>query len=362
MVIVTKLSVIIPCFNEEKTIDEIVRRVEAAALPAGWEKEVILVDDFSTDETRNKISEYSQKHIVVLREKNGGKGAAVKSGLEKVTGDFVLIQDADLEYNPDDYQKLVGALNEKCSIVFGSRLRQENDYFSLVYLYGSEVLTHVFNLFFRSKFTDITTCYKLFPREVIPLLLLWPENDFVFDAVCLTYELNKFNPNIVEIPIRYSPRGREEGKKVNWRHGLKSLLLMMEIRAGKHWQLFKFLVTGGVALVVNISTLYLFTSVLGIHYLVSSICSFSVAVAVNFMLQKFWTFGHTEGNIYREATSFLVLQIIVNLFLNTALLYSLVEYLHIYYLLSQVVVSLVLAVVTFFIAKKYIFRPVMLQE
>lgn len=351
-----KLSIIIPCFNEEKTIDEIVRRVEAATLPAGWGKEIILVDDFSTDGTRNKISKYSKEHTIVLREKNGGKGAAVKSGLEKATGDFVLIQDADLEYNPDDYEELIGALNEKYSIVFGSRLRQENDYFSLVYLYGSELLTHVFNLFFGSKFTDITTCYKLFPRAVIPKLLSWKEDDFVFDAVCLTYELNKFDPNIAEVPIRYSPRRREEGKKVNWRHGLKSLLLMMEIRAGKYWQLLKFLVTGGTALVVNLTALYFFTSILGVHYLISSVCSFSLAVAVNFMLQKFWTFGTTMGNIYAEASFFLGLQIVVNSFINTTLLYFFVEYLHLYYLLSQVFASLILAVATFFVSKRYIFK------
>ncbi|MHB1118322.1 MAG: glycosyltransferase family 2 protein, partial [Minisyncoccota bacterium] len=225
-----KLSVVIPCFNEEKTIDEIVSRVEVSQLPNGWKKEIVLVDDFSIDGTRNKIVKYSPEHVVVLRKKNGGKGAAVKSGLEKATGDYILIQDADLEYNPDDYERLIGALSEKTPIVFGSRLRQENDYFNLVYLYGSKMLTHVFNLFFGCKFTDITTCYKLFPRQVVGNLLLWKENDFVFDAVCLTYELNKFNPNIVEVPIRYSPRGREEGKKVNWRHGVKSLMLMMEIR------------------------------------------------------------------------------------------------------------------------------------
>lgn len=351
-----KLSVVIPCFNEEKTIDEIISRVEASQLPEGWQKEVVLVDDFSTDGTRNKISKYLQKHVVVLRKENGGKGAAVKSGLEQATGDFILIQDADLEYNPDDYERLMGALSEKTPIVFGSRLRQENDYFSLVYLYGSELLTHIFNLFFGSKFTDITTCYKLFPRGVIPKLLSWKEDDFVFDAVCLTYELNKFNPNIIEVSIRYSPRGREAGKKVNWRHGLKSLLLMIEIRAGNYWQLFKFLVTGGIALIVNLITLYLLTSVMGIHYLFSAVCSFAVAVAVNFMLQKFWTFGHTRGNIYMEATSFMALQIAVNLFLNTALLYFLVEYLHIYYLLSQMVASLCLAVVTFLVTRRYIFK------
>lgn len=353
-----KLSVIIPCFNEEKTIEEILARVEKAFLPDGWQREIIIVDDFSTDGTRGKLEKYSHKHNIILREKNGGKGAALKSGLEKASGDFVLIQDADLEYDPNDYQRLIEALDEKHQVVFGSRLRQENDYFSLIYLYGSEMLTKVFNLFFGSQFTDITTCYKLFPREVIPSLLSWPENDFVFDAVYLTYELNKWNGEVVEVPINYSPRSREEGKKVNWRHGVKALLAMTEIRVGKYWQFLKFLITGGIALIVNLSFLYFFTSVVGVFYLLSSIFSFLLAVTVNFTIQKFWTFGGRRGNIYVEAPSFLALQIIVNLFLNTFLLYVFVEYLQIWYLFSQVVVSLCLAVITYFVTKKYIFKNV----
>lgn len=352
----SKLSIIIPCFNEENTIDQIIPLVEEAYLPAGWQREIIIVDDFSTDETRNKINKYSLKHTVILRTENGGKGAALKSGLEKATGDFVLIQDADLEYDPNDYQRLIGALDEKHSIVFGSRLRQENDYFSLVYLYGSEALTKVFNLFFGSQFTDITTCYKLFPREVIPALLSWPENDFVFDAVHLTYELNKGNREVVEVPISYHPRSREEGKKVNWRHGLRALLAMSEIKTGKYWQFLKFLITGGIALVVNILFLYFFTELFNIYYITSSILAFFVAVTINFALQKFWTFCSVRGNIYVEAPSFLALQVFVNLFLNTLLLYVFVEYLQIWYLISQVIVSLCLAVVTYLVSKRYIFK------
>jgi len=351
-----KLSIIIPCFNEEKTIEEILARVEAAFLPDGWQREIIIVDDFSIDGTRDKIKKYSDKYTIVLRDKNGGKGAALKSGLEKVSGDFILIQDADLEYDPNDYQRLIGALDEKHQVVFGSRLRQENDYFSLIYLYGSETLTKVFNLFFGSQFTDITTCYKLFPRGVIPALLSWPENDFVFDAVHLTYELNKWNGEVIEVPINYSPRSREEGKKVNWRHGLRALLAMSEIKTGKYWQFLKFIITGGIALVVNLLFLYFFTEILGVYYLASSVLAFFAAVTVNFSLQKFWTFGSTRGNIYIEAPSFLALQIFVNMFLNTLLLYVFVEYLQIWYLLSQVIVSLCLAVITYLVTKKYIFK------
>lgn len=351
----TKLSIIIPCFNEEKTIDQIIERVEAAYLPPNWQREIIIVDDFSSDETKVKINKYSQIHTIVLRTKNGGKGAALKSGLEIATGDFVLIQDADLEYDPSDYQRLVGALDEKNKIVFGSRLRKKNERYSFIYFYGSKFLTNVFNLFFGSNFTDITTCYKLFPRQAISRLLQWKEDGFVFDAVYLTYELFKFG-NVVEVPINYFPRSREEGKKVNWRHGLKALLAMIEVRAGKYWQFFKFSIVGGVALVVNVFFLYFFTSILGIYYLASSICAFFIAVVVNFTFQKFWTFGTKKGRIYMEAPSFLALQILVNLFLNTLLLYIFVDYLHIWYATSQIIISLGLAVITFFINKRFIFK------
>lgn len=352
----SKLSIIIPCFNEERTIDKIIPRVESAYLPPGWQKEIIIVDDFSTDGTRGKMSEYSTKHTVILRGKNEGKGAAVKSGLEKATGDFILIQDADLEYDPGDYQRLITALDKKHRIVFGSRLRQKNDYFNLAYLYGSRFLTEVFNLFFGSKITDMTTCYKLFPREVIPSLMTYSENDFVFDAVYLTYELNKFSGNIIEVPISYRPRSRSEGKKVNWRHGLESLLAMIKIRVGKFWQFFKFFVTGGVSFFVSICALYFFTDIMQVYYLTSSVAAFLLAVTVNFVLQKLWTFGETKGNIYMEVPSFLVLQVVVNLFLNITMLYLFVEYLHIWYLLSQAIISLGLAVVTFFVSKNYIFK------
>ena len=351
----TKLSIIIPCFNEERTIEEIVSRVERAPLPSGWEKEIVLVDDFSTDGTRGKIEKYFPKHIIILRRENGGKGAAVKNGLERATGDFIIIQDADLEYEPNDYQSIISSLDAKHPIVFGSRLRQKNKIFSLIYFYGSKTLTKIFNILFGSKFTDITSCYKLFPREVIPALLSWPENGFVFDAVYLTYELNKFSKDIIEVPINYLPRSRVEGKKVNWRHGVKALVAMVEIRTGKYWQFFKFLVTGCTALVVNLSFLYLFTEILKIHYLISSVFSFFLAVTVSFTLQKFWTFKSAKKNIYFEASSFLVMQIVVNLFLNTALLYIFVDYLHLWYILSQVLISLGLAVITFFTSKKYIF-------
>ena len=228
-----KLSLIIPCYNEERFIDQVIDKVEAVTLPPGWQKEIIIVDDCSTDGTRERLSKYQDKYLVVLRDKNGGKGSAVKTGLLKVSGDFVLIQDADLEYDPNDYRTLISALNEKRTTVFGSRLLKQNKCFNFIYLYGNRTMAMIFNILFGSHFTDITTCYKLFPRGAIPQLLNWKEDSFVYDAIYLTYELHKFSQNIAEVPISYSPRSRSEGKKVNWRNGAKALIAMIKIKLGK---------------------------------------------------------------------------------------------------------------------------------
>lgn len=365
-----KLSVIIPVFNEIRSIDEILRRVEAAVLPPQWQKEIIIVDDQSTDGTREKILSYTDGHRVILRDHNGGKGAALKTGLRETSGDFILIQDADLEYDPNDYHALLSALSREHSVIFGSRLRKnsvlKNEYYSLTYLYGSKLLTATFNLFFGSKINDMTTCYKLFPRTVIDRLLAWPEDDFVFDAVCLTYELQAFSSaGIIEVPIRYSPRSREDGKKVSWRHGVKCLVKMVRIFLTKrnlgdtferHGQFVKYLIAGSFVYAVHLSAFYFFTEVKGLHYLPSVAYAFFTAFSVSFFLQRFWTFaGSASERVHRQAWKYLLLQLI-NLFSNMSLMYLFVEHMRVRTLLSQVIISFGLAMITFYISKKHVFR------
>ena len=349
------LSIIIPCFNEEATVEEIVRRVETTPLPYTWSRELILVDDGSTDSTRAKLETFSSKHKVVLRQENGGKGAAIKDGLKAAQGEYVIIQDADLEYDPKEYSKLIEALS-RAPIVFGSRIATKNARYSFLYFYGSRALTILFNLLFRTKLTDITTCFKLFPSSCIPKLLSWPQDDFVYDAVYLTYELCK-SGKITEVPIQYAPRSREEGKKIKIRHGFICILAMLEVRAGRYAKFCKYVVVGGIAFLINVSALFLLTEYAGLYYVVSSALAFLAAFAANFLLQRIWTFSNrSRTHLRRHALQFFALQVISNLLLNAALLYLLVEYLHLWYILAQILVSLSMAVITFFVSQRFIFR------
>lgn len=225
-----KLSIIIPVYNERNTITTIIRAVEQSPLP-GIEKEIIVVDDCSVDGTRTVLKEFENRHRIVYHAHNQGKGGAIKTGFQHVTGDYVLIQDADLEYDPNDYATLMQPILEKrSSVVFGSRTLQKNNVpFSAVYFYGGLFVSKIFNNLFGSKLSDIATCYKVFPARFIPHFGNFQKNDFVFDVVNITYVLHK-NADIVEVPIHYHARTRKFGKKLNWRHGVRCVLEMFRIK------------------------------------------------------------------------------------------------------------------------------------
>ncbi len=226
-----KLSIIIPVYNERAMLPEILKRVEAVELPL--EKEIIIVDDFSTDGTRELLKSFGEKYKISYHELNKGKGGALKTGFGVAIGDYIIIQDADLEYDPADYIKLLTpVLKGDADVAFGSRtLFGNNIPFSAVYFYGGLAVGKIFNVLFRTKFTDIATCYKLFPRNFIPQVIVLPGNDFVFDVVYLTHKLSKLG-KVVEVPINYTARKKREGKKLNWRHGIKCLIAMFRIKFG----------------------------------------------------------------------------------------------------------------------------------
>lgn len=222
-------SVIIPVYNEKDTIHEILKRIEAVAIP----KEIILVDDGSTDGTTEILKEYQCKgnYKVVFHPANRGKGAAIKTAIEHVSGDRVIIQDADLEYDPQDYYTLIKPFetDPDLKVVFGSRyLESTNKHSYYLFLLGGKVFTVMLNLMFGQKLTDIATCYKVIDTQVLKSLNLACEK-FEFCSE-VTVKLCKKNYKIVEVPISYAPRTFEEGKKIKWTDGIEFVWTIIKYR------------------------------------------------------------------------------------------------------------------------------------
>jgi glycosyltransferase involved in cell wall biosynthesis len=221
-----KLSVIIPVYNEKNTIEIILERVKAVAL----EKEIILVDDFSTDGTRELLPRLKSKNIsVLMHDKNLGKGAAIKTGIKAATGDYIIIQDADLEYDPQDFFKLIQpALDGKAAVVYGSRFLGNNYFSMLSHKLGNQFLTGVTNLLYRGKLTDMETCYKLIPIELARQLNIKSRRFEVEPEV--TAKILKRGYKILEVPISYKGRTISEGKKISWKDALSTLWTLLKYR------------------------------------------------------------------------------------------------------------------------------------
>jgi glycosyltransferase involved in cell wall biosynthesis len=227
------LSVLMPVYNEAGTIREILRQVEAADA-AGLRKELIVVDDGSTDGTREILEalrrEGGQTRFL-FHGVNRGKGAALRTGLAEATGDIVLIQDADLEYDPREYPELLAPiLSGRADVVYGSRLRGGKPArdFSLLYLWGNKLVTLTTNLLYGSALTDMETCYKLFRAEVLRGVTIRADR-FDFEPE-ITAKVLRRGVRIVEVPISYFGRDKAEGKKLSWRDGVAALWTLLKYR------------------------------------------------------------------------------------------------------------------------------------
>lgn len=229
------VSIIIPVYNEDKTLKKIINKILKIKLPVN--KEIILIDDGSSDNSRDIIKKYSKikNFKIILKDKNEGKGAAVISGLKISKGDILLIQDADLEYNPKDYSKLLAPIISKTSkVVYGSRFKSNKGHLrenKLIYAFhylGNNLLTFITNLLFGSKLTDMETCYKVFTREVYNKLNLKSKR-FEFEPE-ITAKILKSGFKIIEVPVSYYSRGFNEGKKITIIDGLKALYYIIKFR------------------------------------------------------------------------------------------------------------------------------------
>ena len=227
-----KLSIIIPAYNEQDTILEIIRKVKKADA-LNLKKEIIVVDDFSKDMTRDVLLKSKDSEVkIFFHEINKGKGAAIRTGLQHATGDIILIQDADLEYNPEEYPKLLKPiLEENVKVVYGSRLnviKKNLDRMYKLHYFGNVFLTLMTNLLYGSKITDMETGYKVFTREVIKNIKLRARR-FDFEPE-ITAKILKNGYKIREVPINFAARSFDEGKKITWVDGIKALLYLIKYR------------------------------------------------------------------------------------------------------------------------------------
>ncbi len=222
-----KLSVVIPVYNEAGTIKEILNRVEAVP----QDKEIIVVDDGSTDGTREWLTQIFDENITVLfHPVNKGKGAALRTGFERVTGDIVIIQDGDLEYNPGEYHRLIEPiLDGRADVVYGSRFTGGPQRVLFFWHYvGNKFLTLLSNMLTNLNLSDMESCYKVFRAHLLEKITI-KSNRFGFEPE-ITAKFARLKCRIYEVPISYSGRNYEEGKKITWRDGVSALFQIIRFR------------------------------------------------------------------------------------------------------------------------------------
>lgn len=227
-----KISVIIPVYNELNTLEKIVEKVENSPLQA-LEKEIILVDDASTDGSRCILEKLARErgYKTAFHQKNQGKGAAIRTALNHATGDIVIIQDADLEYDPDDYDELIELIiKDKADVVYGSRLSggKPSRSFKFTHFIGNKFLTTVTNLLYDSTLTDMETCYKAFRADVIKNIQI-KSNRFEFEPE-ITAKILKKKYRLYETSISYYGRDYHEGKKITWKDGIAAIFALFRYR------------------------------------------------------------------------------------------------------------------------------------
>jgi glycosyltransferase involved in cell wall biosynthesis len=229
------LSIVIPAYNEERTIHLILDKVRQVQLPSSWEKEVILVNDYSKDNTEGAIRKYQSEFPAfpiqyVAHEVNKGKGAALHTGIAKAGGEYIVIQDADLEYDPEEYNiLLVPVIKGFADVVYGSRFMGGKPHRVLFFWHsiGNRFLTHISNIFTNLNLTDMETCYKLFKTDILKSIKL-KENRFGFEPE-ITAKVSRIKGvRIYEVGISYFGRTYAEGKKIGWKDGFRAIYCILK--------------------------------------------------------------------------------------------------------------------------------------
>lgn len=226
-----KISIVIPVYNEKNTLLKILKKVDSVKLPL--EKEIVLVDDCSKDGTRDLLKILPKKYKVVYHKVNQGKGAALITGFKNTSGDIITIQDADLEYDPKDYKKLIKLMIDGEDVVYGSRFKgksffSKQRWFLPTHYIGNKILSLATSTLYFRWITDMETCYKMFTRNALNKIRLRSKR-FDFEPE-ITAKFIKKGFKITEVPINYYPRDFDKGKKITWRDGIKALFYLLKYR------------------------------------------------------------------------------------------------------------------------------------
>ena len=339
-----KLSIVIPVFNEIKSINTILDLVQKAPLPKGVEREIVVVDDCSTDGTRDILKKIKNKNITIMyHEVNQGKGGALRTGYANCTGDVIVVQDADLEYDPNEYSILLQPiLDGKADVVYGSRYLRGNRHRVLGYWHtmGNKLLTWVSNMFSNVYLTDMETCYKMFKREIIEKIHLTEnrfgiEPEFTAEIANLAY---REGIEIYEVPISYNGRTYAEGKKIGMKDALRAIWCIVKYNESTAAKLFKYFFAGLLVAISQFLTMIILveglkftsTTMMNIAYALS----IEVSILTGFVLHSLvtWRYNYgSRGEILKKmgqfhvitGISFLVRQVLFYLLLCAGIGYQL---------------------------------------
>ncbi|MCP4600129.1 MAG: glycosyltransferase [Proteobacteria bacterium] len=310
-----KLSIVIPVYNEKATLLELLEKVEEAPLPAGVEKEIILVDDYSTDGSREIVKSITSPHCkTIFHDRNTGKGGALKTGFSNVTGDIIIVQDADLEYFPNEYQKVIQPiLDGKADVVYGSRFLEADTRKVVHYwhMMGNKVLTFLSNLFTDLALTDMETCYKAFRKEILDKIQL-EEKRFGFEPEITAKIASLIRSEgivLCETRITYNSRSFREGKKIGIKDAFRTLWCIAKYNESGLAKFVKYVLMGLLVAISQFSTMIFLVEALDFVSVVKQNIAYAISIEVSiitgFFLHSIFTWRHRFRSLSDGMVKFL---------------------------------------------------------